>query len=369
MKRFFGALAVGWLAFGCSSSSADGDAAGDGADASAATDAGSPATDASTSNDDSGSPVKDAGSAPVDPRDGPGIFAGVGNHVRHIRSLDDGATWVDDATIYPESDTGDLYGIRTAVWVNGQFAAFAAKMLTSPDGKTWTEVTKADGQWLASMIYAQGEYVSSGGYGWLATTTTDLGTWTQHPPSANYTTAHHSRQALAVGTVGSALAYVSVDDNGNIFHATDGKTWMTTTGAPVVAAGSTWGTLFAYGNGVFVGLLPSGTASIRSTDGGATWTSNTAFGTAAQGLVYAQGKFTAVGAGHVFTSTDGQTWTDHAEATAIASDITYGHGVYLALNGNNGAIYKSTDGLTFTKVFDNATNPDPVATIAFGPNP
>jgi hypothetical protein len=369
MKKFFGAVAITCLAFGCSSSS-DGDANANGSDAGTpSNDAGSQPSDAASPTGDSGSPVKDAGSAPVDPRDGPGIFAGVGNHVRHIRSLDDGATWVDDATIYPESDTGDLYGIRTVAWVNGQFAAFAAKMLTSPDGKTWTEITKADGQWLASMIYAQGEYVSSGGYGWLATTTTDLGTWTQHPPSMNYTAAHHSRQALAVGMVGGSFAYVSVDDLGNIFHATDGKTWMTTTGAPVVAAGSTWGTVFAYGNGVFVGLLPNGMDSIRSTDGGATWTSNTALATAAQGLVYAQGKFTAVGAGHVFTSTDGQTWTDHPEATAIASDLTYGHGVYLALNGNNGAIYKSTDGLTFTKVFDNATNPDPIATIAFGPNP
>lgn len=369
MKKFLGAVAVACLALGCSSTSSDDGAAANGSDASTDTDGGTQTGDAASPTSDSGSPVNDAGSAPVDPRDGPGIFAGVGNHVRHIRSTDDGATWVDDATFFPESDTGDAYGIRTAAWVNGQFAAFAAAMFTSPDGKTWTQVPKADGQWVASMIYAQGEYVSSGGYGWLATTTTDLGTWTQHPPSANYTAAHHSRQALAVGMVSGSLAYVSVDDLGNIFHATDGKTWMTTSGAPVVAAGNTWGTIFAYGNGVFVGLSPNGTDSIRSTDGGATWTSNTALATAAQGLVYAQGKFTAVGAGHVFTSTDGRAWTDHAEATAIASDITYGHGVYLALNGNNGAIYKSTDGLTFAKVFDNGTNPDPVATIAFGPNP
>lgn len=288
--------------------------------------------------------------------------------MRHIRSTDDGATWIDDATIFDQSMTGDLYGIRTVSWGNAQFVAYAAKMFTSPDGKTWTEVTKADGQWLASMVYAQGQYVSSGGYGWLATTTTDLGTWAQHPPAANYTAAHHSRQALATGKVGGADAYVVVDDNGNIFHATDGKTWSAATTAPVVPAGNTWGTLFAYGNGVFVGLLPSGTVNIRSTDGGATWSSSTALPTAAQGLVYAQGKFTALGAGHVFTSTDGASWTDHAETTAIAADLTYGHGTYLALTGN-GNIYKSTDGLTFTKTFDNGTSPDPVASIAFGPNP
>ena len=32
--------------------------------------------------------------------------------------------------------SGDLYGIRTVVWANGHIVAFAAKVFTSPDGKT-----------------------------------------------------------------------------------------------------------------------------------------------------------------------------------------------------------------------------------------
>ena len=317
-----------------------------------------PTKDASTPSDG-----LDAAVAPLDPLDAPGIFVAAGSRMRHVRSLDDGVTWVDDATIFSPTDQGDLYGVRNVIWGNGVFVAFAAKVFTSPEGKTWTEVPKADGQWLASMLYAQSEYVSSGGYGWLATTTTDLGTWTHHPPHAGYTAAHHSRKALAYGKVNGQDAYVVVDDLGGIFRATDGKTWQPVTGAPVVPAGNTWGTQFVYGGGVFVGLLPSGTAMIRSTDGGTTWSSNAALPSAVSSVVFAQGHFTAIGAGHVFTSTDGASWIDHSAATAKAGDVTYGHGVYLALSGGN--ILRSPDGLAWTQSFSKGTNPDVLAAITF----
>ena len=306
----------------------------------------------------------DAG-APLDPRDGPGTFAGVGNHVRHIRSLDDGLTWIDDATDIAQTETGDAVGIRNVVWGNGLFVAFAAKVLTSTDGKSWKAVPKPDGQWLASMLYAEGQWVSSGGYGWLATTTTDLGNWTQHPPQKDYTAAHHSRLALAHGKVNGAESYVAINDAGVIWRATDGKTWLPTTGAPVVPAGNTWGTAFAYGGGVFIGLPPSGMATIRSTDGGATWTSLPALATEATAIIYAQGHFTRVGSGRVYTSPDGLTWTDHVAASAVSGDLTYGHGVYLMVT--NGAIRRSTDESTWKQVFDTGANPDSIAALAFGP--
>jgi hypothetical protein len=308
--------------------------------------------------------VVDAGAVVVDAGEPTGIFAAVGDHVHHLRSLDDGLTWVDEATDLSQSMMGDLYGVRSVVWGNGQYVAFAAKVFTSPDARTWTEVPKADGQWLACMSYAQGKWVSSGGYGWLATTVSDLGNWTQHPPDPNYTTAHHSRGALAHGVVNGVDAWVVVDDDGVIFHSSDAVTWQSTSGVTPVPSGFTWGTSFAFGNGVFVGLLPAGDAIIRSDDAGATW-SRVALSSTVSGMVFAQGHFTLTASGKVFTSTDGASWVEHAAPTARAGDLFYGHGTWLALDNN--AIYRSTDEVTWAKVFDNGSNLDGISEIAFGP--
>jgi hypothetical protein len=331
--------------------------------------------DAAPTNDAGGSlvdvaasPVDAADAAPPDPRERPGIFVGAANMMRHVRSLDDGNTWVDDATDIDGADAalqGD-YSIRTLRWLNGQFVAFAAKIFTSPDGKTWTEKGKTDGQWLASMLYAQGQYVSSGGYGWLATDTDPgLGTWTQHPPVPSYTTAHHARSALGHGVVNGVDTYVVLNDDGNIFHSNDAKTWAASTGAPAVPSGPQWGTGFAFGNGVFVGVLASGTQTVHSVDG-ATWTSSADLPFQVTGIIHAQGRFTAIGNGHVFTSTDGQTWAHHDAPTAHASELTYGHGTYISLTGS-GDIYRSTDGIAWTMVFQNQGNPNELHGMAFGP--
>jgi hypothetical protein len=322
-------------------------------------------SDAGTSREASASNVDaDANNTPVlDPRDRPGIFVAVGDHVRHTRSVDDGLTWIDDATEYPPSMMGDLYGIRNVIWADKTFVAFAAKLLVSTDGNKWTDVPK-DGQWLASMLYADGSYVASGGYGFLATSAGDLGKWTQHPPRADYTVAHHSRSALAYGKVAGRSAYVVVNDDGEIFYSADAKAWMPSN-APRVAAGNSWGTQFTYGNGMFIGLRPDGISSIRSTDGGSTWTTNPALPQSVQSVVYAQGHFTGLGTGHVLTSVDGVAWMDRVEPSALRSDLTYGHGTYLALE--NGKIYRSSDGVTFKKVLDNAGKSDAIGALAFGP--
>ncbi|GAC1394003.1 MAG: hypothetical protein NVSMB47_02330 [Polyangiales bacterium] len=125
--------------------------------------------------------------------------------------------------------------------------------------------------------------------------------------------------------------------------------------------------MFAYGDGVFVGILPSGKGLVRSIDGGATWSSPGELPSPAVGLVHAQGRFLALGGGHVFTSIDGSKWTDHAAPTAVAGDLTYGHGTYLALAGEN--ILRSTDGIAWTLSFANEGNPNPVASVAFAPKP
>ncbi len=88
----------------------------------------------------------DAGVAQVvDAGERPGIFVAMGNGARHLRSLDDGVTWVDDATT-------DGIGVRTVVWGNGQFVAFAEQIIASPDGNTWAMVPKGSGAWSTRVV-------------------------------------------------------------------------------------------------------------------------------------------------------------------------------------------------------------------------
>jgi hypothetical protein len=83
-------------------------------------------------------------------------------------------------------------------------------------------------------------------------------------------------------------------------------------------------TELAFGGGVLVSL--GGTSVVVSHDGGATWSAGGSLASGCQGLVFAQGHFTALGDGHVFTSTNGRTWTDHLVPNMSPGGVAYGHG-------------------------------------------
>ena len=75
-----------------------------------------------------GSNVTDAGfdSGPS-PADGPGVFVAVGAGGRRIRSLDDGATWVDDMSLVANGGD-DTTLLRTVAWGNHQFVAIGYRV-------------------------------------------------------------------------------------------------------------------------------------------------------------------------------------------------------------------------------------------------
>jgi hypothetical protein len=334
-------------------------------------DAGQPVVDAGPTDAPDAGPAVDAGRPDAGPAldaglpdlETPGVFVAVGDHLHHLRSFDDGATWQDEASVLPASGTGDLYGVRGISW-GDRFVAFAAKVLTSPNAAvgSWTEV-KDDGQWLGSIVYAQNQWVSAGGYGWLATST-DLVNWVQHPPVANYTVAHHGTQVLVFG----AGHYVVSNDEGTVYHSSDAHTWTHATGVPAVSPMQAIS--FTYGNGVFVGVLPSGVDVIRSDDGGASWTSaGPPLAHAAAAPVFGHGHFSLFADGHVYTSTDGSAWVDHVAPTSRRSNaFVYGHGTYLSLSWPGKFRRSTDDGLTWV---DGMTTPmsDAPAALAFGHPP
>lgn len=274
---------------------------------------------------------------------------------RRIRSLDYGASWTNDVQL--EATGGDDNdNLRTVIWGNGEFVALGYHTMTSTDGSAWTDHgVNAVQQWIGSAVYApdQGKYLALGGYG-LRATSPDAIVWTNHGPD---TTAQHAPDGLVYVTA-SGGRFVGDNDSGQRFFSPNGTTWTAGSGVTNTAT-----TEMAAGGGIVVGL--GGTSVVVSTDAGATWSAGATLGTSCQGIVFAQGHFTTLASGHVFTSNDGRTWTDHAIAGMTTGAIAYGHGTYVVVNGSN-RVDRSTDGLTWGTAV-NLSGTNALNWIAFGP--
>jgi hypothetical protein len=289
-----------------------------------------------------------------DPNESPGIFVAVGYGGRRIRSTDDGVSWTDNVQIEANGgDDNDL--LRTVIWGNQEFVALGWRTMTSPDGKTWTDVGLNNlNLWVGAAAYAQGQYVALGGYG-LRATSPDALTWKNHSID---TIAIHAGDALVY--VSATGTFAGANDNGLRSYSTDGVTWSSSTGATATVT-----TELAYGGGVLVSL--GGTAVAVSRDGGLTWSAGGSLGSSCQGLVFAQGHFTARASGHIFTSTDGQTWTDHPIANMAMGPIAYGHGSYVLVNGSGSGLSRSTDGLNWGAVVPIPGAGNALNWVTFGP--
>jgi hypothetical protein len=282
----------------------------------------------------------------------PGTFVAVGYGGRTIRSTDDGVTWTNDAQL--ESGGGDdQLALRTVIWGNQQFVALGWRTMTSVDGTSWKDHgVSAVSQWIGSAVYVQQQYVAVGGYG-LRATSPDALDWKAHGID---NVATHSGDAL-VYLAGGAGRFVSANDDGLRSYSTDGITWVYSTGSTATATNEV-----AFGNGVVVSL--GGTSVVVSTDGGATWAAGATLASSCQGLLFAQGHFTALANGHVFTSSDGLTWADHAASSVTTGSVAYGHGSYVLVNGYQ--VSRSTDGLTWSRSVT-LTGTNPLSWVTFGP--
>ena len=277
---------------------------------------------------------------------GNGLFVAVayGGTSSRVMTSPDGITWTTRTSAADNMWEAVTYG-------NGLFVAVAIggssdqRVMTSPDGITWTGRTSPTNAW-TSVTYGNGLFVAVGESGDNRVMTSPDGiTWTIRASAFNYlwySVTYADGKFVAVSS-GPGSAIVTPPNGiefipdpgagpGNVMTSPDGITWTLQTSAP----NDGWHTV-AYGGGIFVSASYTGTGNVMTSPDGITWTMRPSGMTNKwHSVTYGDGLFVAVavdGTGNrVMTSPDGITWTSRTSAADNAwHSVTYANGLFVAV--------------------------------------
>jgi hypothetical protein len=242
---------------------------------------------------------------------------------------------------------------RSVTYGAGLFVAVSAngtnRVMTSPDGITWTARVAAEANQWQSVTYGNGVFVAVSDNGTNRVMTSSDGiTWTARAASG---TADNSWRSVTFGD-GKFVATSPLGTNRVMVSSDNGATWTQPTTLPPTQS---WFAV-TYGNGVFVAVSTDGTNRVMTSPDGITWTPRSAAANNSWfSVTYGDGVFVAVaydGANRVMTSTDnGATWVQPAVAPSTEPwySVTYGNGVLIAVAWTSNKVMTSTDnGATWT---------------------
>jgi gliding motility-associated-like protein len=278
--------------------------------------------------------------------------SGTGNRVM---TSPDGITWTSQTSAADNNWTSVAYG--NGLWVAVANTGTGNRVMTSPDGITWTARTSAANNNWTSVAYGNGLWVAvaSSGTGNRVMTSPDGVTWTIRNSAANT-----SWSSVQYGN-GLWVAVASSGTGNRVMTSPDGITWTSQTSA----ADNNW-TSVAYGNSLWVAVASSGTGNrVMTSPDGIIWTARTsAADNNWYGIAYGNGMWVAVaisGVGNrVMTSPDGIIWTARATPTdATRQSVAFGNGLFVAVNtgGTGNRVITSPDGITWTLRNTNANRP------------
>jgi hypothetical protein len=227
------------------------------------------------------------------------MFAAVGNSF-WVNTSVDGLTWTTRSL--PSGNSADLVAIAASpsMWAA---VGEAGAIFSSPDGTTWTARSSGTTKNLVDVTWATDRFVAVGADGTVVTSPNGI-TWTLQ-------------------------AQASTDS-------------FTAVGAsPTLIVGAT----FPYAG--------SQLKLLASADGGTTWTTAETDLAAFNEIIYAGGRFLAVGFYETATSVDGVVWTSSTEIPSVIQSVVYVDNQYVAVgsDGNSvGTVLTSPDGLNWTIV-------------------
>ena len=246
--------------------------------------------------------------------------------------------WIDVTNL----KSSKLYAINWsgAVYGNGLWVAAGNGVIQSSDdsGATWSSYESSNiscitysqltGVFVAiSNTFTNGTYTSNDGINWVQNKTL---------PS-NITSKSTSI------TYGKGLYVAVLNGESNVFYSRDGVNWLTSDVSPNGV--QSWNSI-SYGNELFIATASNGNK--MSSSNGTTWKTNIipSLSYRLKSVAYGNGTFVAVSANAVVASPDGITWTRVATPSGNWSSVIYANGKFVAV-GNPNIAMTSSDGITW----------------------
>lgn len=259
--------------------------------------------------------------------------------------------------------TDDIWSVTYA---NGTFAAVTAQghLLTSADGLAWSSQAVTPGTWLVSITYGNGTWIVVGDKGTILMSK-DLKTWT----SENSQTSNRLNGVLYDGSY-----FVAVGEGGTILSSPDGQVWtVQQSGVTGYLHGMTnfaWNEVFVCGeDGVCLIGNDDGTGFFQEPTGTTQNLEAILFQPHNPSVIVMVGRNGAI-------INDGDVGNDFQPSTISYSGtlrgLAFGNGYFVAA-GEQGAIFTSSDGVTWTQRFS-GDSPSTLSTAtllgaAFSPSP
>ena len=278
------------------------------------------------------------------------LFVAMGDY-GIIRTSPDGEQWTR------RSYDGDAY-LFSVVYAADRFVAVGGggDIVTSTDGAIWNKTVSNTKQNLRFVVYGGGKFVAVGHDETIVTSTDGGLTWKvthQRKPLTQKTKNYYLRDIIY-----ASGQFIAVGPRGVVLTSRDGTTWSRSIEGPKNRDGSR-NTLFSAahkprGNYVVTGNR----GTILTSSNAASWTSATIFPYLLD-VIYAEGKFVAVGGnnernereGMIFTSPDGSgsSWADSSPIGIGELWAVIHAGNKFVAVGAKESIVTSTDGVNWTK--------------------
>jgi photosystem II stability/assembly factor-like uncharacterized protein len=268
-----------------------------------------------------------------------GVFVGVGQYGKAIRSIDNGASW-DNETCQILTD---LNGVTSG---NNTFVAVGDNgiVLRSTDNaSSFSSVSPYYTGTSRGVTFGNNTFVGVSDGGKTGRSIDNASSW-------NNSTSGISTTLYGV-TFGNNT-FVAVGQSGKILRSADNASSWNNSTSPITS--SLYGVTF--GNNTFVAVGQSGKI-LRSADNASSWDNSTSgISTTLYGVTFGNNTFVAVGpSGKILRSTDnGSSWNNSTSGISTTLyGVTFGNNTFVAI-GQSGKILRSTDNASS---WNNSTSP------------